>query len=474
MKIKNIEIDGYRSLKNVKINDLSDINIFHGENNTGKSNILKALEVFFSEKYIFKPLISGKPGEAEVKGETREIGFEGKVPIEESDFYTFEKGSIKFYVELELDNKDIGVIKIKLEKKEFSALLQKKSILLKITAEIPFDLEEHDNISYANFTISSFKINNKDTTDRVLIDKIGMYLILRFSNINSERQIVREIYRGEEVERIGVKNIQKYLYNLSLSDRVKDRLILEEIMNKFNEINKDVGKITFSIKRSKPEEDIKPYEGGAQIIKIKDVSEIKLMMISTKNELLLPIENFGSGLQQSLIIIANVVANNNAILYGIEELEANLSPHNQEIIFNTIKKMMTAGSFNINQVFITSHSDVFSKDKVKDAKVYMVKFDGKKTSIAESERIEYVKFFRPYQDDYVKDKLNKLYEDHGIGTDNSIDEMYAKATIMEHIVDEIEKEEARNDKQKIDEIFKQYQKKIGKEWKITKEQYRSS
>lgn len=474
MKIKNIEIDGYRSLKNVKINDLSDINIFHGENNTGKSNILKALEVFFSEKYIFKPLISGKPGEAEVKGETREIGFEGKVPIEESDFYTFEKGSIKFYVELELDNKDIGVIKIKLEKKEFSALLQKKSILLKITAEIPFDFEEHDNISYANFTISSFKINNKDTTDRVLIDKIGMYLILRFSNINSERQIVREIYRGEEVERIGVKNIQKYLYNLSLSDRVKDRLILEEIMNKFNEINKDVGKITFSIKRSKPEEDIKPYEGGAQIIKIKDVSEIKLMMISTKNELLLPIENFGSGLQQSLIIIANVVANNNAILYGIEELEANLSPHNQEIIFNTIKKMMTAGSFNINQVFITSHSDVFSKDKVKDAKVYMVKFDGKKTSIAESERIEYVKFFRPYQDDYVKDKLNKLYEDHGIGTDNSIDEMYAKATIMEHIVDEIEKEEARNDKQKIDEIFKQYQKKIGKEWKITKEQYRSS
>lgn len=474
MKIKNLEIDGYRSLKNVVIENLSDINIFHGENNTGKSNILKALELFFSKKYTFKSLVSGKPGEAEVKGETIEIGFEGRLPIEQSDFYIFEKGPIKFYVELELNKKDIVVIKKKLEKKEFLDLLKKESILLKITAEIPFDFEEHDNISYANFTISSFKIDNKDTTDRVLIGKIGRYLIAKFSNITSERQIIREIYKGEEVERIRVKNIQKYLYNLSLSDRFKDRLILEEIMNKFNEINKDIGKITFSIKRSKPEEDIKPYEGGAQIIKIKDVSEIKLMMISTKNELLLPIENFGSGVQQSLIIIANFVANNNATLYGIEELETNLSPHNQEIIFNTIKKMMTAGSFNINQVFITSHSNVFSKDKVKDAKVYMVKLDGKKTSIAESERIEYVKFFRPYQDDYVKDKLNKLYEDHGIGTDNSIDEMYAKVTIREHIVDEIEKEEAWNDKQKIDEIIKKHEKKICKEWKITKEQYRSS
>lgn len=464
MKIEKFKVKGYRSLKNIEINDLSSINIFHGENNTGKSNILGALEIFFSEKNIFKPISGKEAGEPEIKAEQIEIGFEGKVRIEESDFFIYEKQPIKFDVEIELNENDVKEIRNGLVKKEFLSLLEGESILLKITAEIPRDFEIHDNILYRTFTILSLKIGNEELKSEgsiylELAIKIGKSLIGKFSNINSKRQIVREIDDGERLKKIGVKNIQKYLHDLNLSDSIEDRLILNDITNKFNEINKGIGEITFSIKSFIPEQQVERDDRGVKAITIKDRNEIKLMIISPKDQLLLPIENFGNGVHQSLIIIANIVANNNAILYGIEELEANLSPHNQEIIFNTINKMMTAGSFNINQVFITSHSDVFSKDKVEDARVYMVKFDGKKTSIAESERLEYVKFFRPYQDDYVKDKLNKLYEDLGIGTDNSIDEMYAKVPIMEHIVDEIEREEAWNDKKKIDKIFEEYEKK---------------
>lgn len=472
MKIKKFEIDGFRSLKNVKINDFQDINIFHGENNTGKSNILRSLELFFSEKYFFK-LNPIKMGEAEIQKESKEINFEGKVAIEESDFYIFEKNSIKFFIELELENKDLNEIKKRLTKEDSLKLLSKKTVTLNISAEIPRELEEHYGILYGNFKIISFKIDKKDiltkSTYAELINIIETFLIGKFSNIGSERQIIQEISEGEKENRIGDKNIQKYLYNLSISDNINDRLLLEKIITKFNEINKEIGKITFSIKPFKSKEHIEQDEHGLKTIKITDRNEIKLMIESTKDEFLLPIEKFGSGVQQSLLIIANVIADNKATLYGIEELEANLSPHNQEVIFNTIRQIIAAESFNINQVFITSHSDVFSKDKVKDGNVYMVKLEEKKTSVGRSEDLEYVKFFRQYQiDDPIYHKIKQLYGKHKIGTDNLIDGINARDVIDEQIFNEIKKQKCMDDEKKIDKIIQEYEKKFGKEIIITK------
>ena len=50
--IERIEIKYFRSFgeKNVKITDLKDLNIFSGSNDVGKSNILKALNLFFNNE----------------------------------------------------------------------------------------------------------------------------------------------------------------------------------------------------------------------------------------------------------------------------------------------------------------------------------------------------------------------------------------------------------------------------------------
>ena len=44
MIIQNMEVTGFRSLSSVKISGWGPVNIFYGENNAGKSNILAALE----------------------------------------------------------------------------------------------------------------------------------------------------------------------------------------------------------------------------------------------------------------------------------------------------------------------------------------------------------------------------------------------------------------------------------------------
>lgn len=50
--IDKVEIQYYRSLKNVSINKLSDVNVFSGRNDVGKSSVLRALDLFFNKPFL--------------------------------------------------------------------------------------------------------------------------------------------------------------------------------------------------------------------------------------------------------------------------------------------------------------------------------------------------------------------------------------------------------------------------------------
>ncbi|PFV89684.1 hypothetical protein COL08_27880 [Priestia megaterium] len=52
--LKSLEIDNFKGIKNVKINDLNHINLFGGKNNIGKTTILEALFMFYDR---FNPLL---------------------------------------------------------------------------------------------------------------------------------------------------------------------------------------------------------------------------------------------------------------------------------------------------------------------------------------------------------------------------------------------------------------------------------
>lgn len=50
--ISKINIEYFRSLKNVSIKNINHLNVFSGKNDIGKSNVLKALDTFFNKKKI--------------------------------------------------------------------------------------------------------------------------------------------------------------------------------------------------------------------------------------------------------------------------------------------------------------------------------------------------------------------------------------------------------------------------------------
>lgn len=51
-KISKIEIKNFRSIKTQVIENLSDLNVFSGSNDVGKSNVLRALDMFFNKKHV--------------------------------------------------------------------------------------------------------------------------------------------------------------------------------------------------------------------------------------------------------------------------------------------------------------------------------------------------------------------------------------------------------------------------------------
>lgn len=49
MRIRKIRIKNFRSLRDVALEDIEDFNVLIGKNNSGKSNVLESLALFFSE-----------------------------------------------------------------------------------------------------------------------------------------------------------------------------------------------------------------------------------------------------------------------------------------------------------------------------------------------------------------------------------------------------------------------------------------
>jgi AAA15 family ATPase/GTPase len=52
--LTEFRVSGYKSLYDCTIPGLMPVNVFHGDNNVGKSNILEALEIFFRAVTIWK------------------------------------------------------------------------------------------------------------------------------------------------------------------------------------------------------------------------------------------------------------------------------------------------------------------------------------------------------------------------------------------------------------------------------------
>jgi AAA15 family ATPase/GTPase len=357
MIIEKFNVNKFRSLINFKVDKLGPVTTFYGDNNTGKSNILALLYLIFKRKKQYKEdqkILTNNP-----------INFyQGIIENFSYNFFNHEKTNIDFditinlkFIEIGLDlnfiRKILNISKNVTPTKYFINIkgLFKEHILGNNFGEIIITnlyLNKKEIFNNKNNELHFFPSLDKDKS------KQSEYQFIFEKIINPLNDCVSLIGRNRDMQptkfnqffegNLSSKNIKSFLHDLSLSqDKYHIFELIQEIF-------------------SKP-----PYKfGDITFARIGDELEI---MIKDGN-IRLPIDHVGSGVLQTLYIITHILASESKIVC-IEELEQNLSPTRQEYTLGQLKSLFNSTNRTVNQIILSSHSNVFLKHELCD-EIYLI------------------------------------------------------------------------------------------------------
>jgi len=354
MKIKSITLNNYLSFgKEQIIDDIGNINFLIGKNNEGKTNILKALRLFFgrwkeprqseninelTKKMFFKENIEN------------EIIIEVEFSLESEDKNSFFVGDIDNSLRmlgLNLDNFFAG-IKIKVE---------------------------NNQLFFSSYILTS---NKTMFFDNSIANK---YLFL------SSNDGAKIYYRNERARENG-NFIEKFIdkiYNKSPFILMPSiRKISNLKYNKQEKLNPDcsnLGVILHSLDNTKgtPTKIRSIREACKGILSFKEF-EIKNPMgddgiteiYINEEDLNLRLDELGAGTEAILKIIS-VLEEYPTSIVGIEEPEVHLHSDAQRILLNFLKKHYSSK----RQIFITTHSPIFTSIS-EESRTYLISQDDKK------------------------------------------------------------------------------------------------
>lgn len=370
MHITALSISGFRSLMDVTVSNMGPVCILHGLNNTGKSNVLSALEVIFRRKITVDET---QTTVGEVTTHERPGNFwQGRITGFRDNFYKNQRKDIAFSVSVKFDQKELSFLANILS--QLSPHLAKPTYdkILTISGKIKYVDEDsaemvlegakfgtHVVFSTAAGGVKSFfpKLEALSVEDRLRsFEQLMNLLADSFALLPADRYLTQEPAENSSEQPTPIltpKTFKKWLFGLSLTRA--DHESFETIKSMFSQKPFSAGEISFN----------------------KERGEIEIMVKQSNSRL--PISRLGSGYQQMLYIVAFIVLNRGKML-GIEELEINLSPAAQRFVFEKLKEYVRAESGLLSQVIITSHSEIFEVRN--DVRCYGVTHDGEHTSVA--------------------------------------------------------------------------------------------
>ncbi len=180
------------------------------------------------------------------------------------------------------------------------------------------------------------KVDQHDSQNAV--EQLFLYVINSFNKIHTGRIMeTREIAEGSALSTLIPLQRFKDWLRVLIESRGEDYKTFQKIQGWFNDKPFAYGKI-------------RPiFSGDKTDILIED---------STGRELML--ERLGTGVQQTLILLSQIadrVYTRKAKIFGIEELELNLSPNMQREVLKVLTTMASSpDDSGFSQVLLTSHS----------------------------------------------------------------------------------------------------------------------
>lgn len=374
MKITRVEIENYKSFNKTVISNLMDINMIYGYNNSGKSNILKFIELVFSTK---QPL----PSEAS-SGQL--IFWKGIIKDKPFIFHNNSKNDIKFKISIEIP---INEFKLMLNSNDFAII--KKEYLITNHEYLIFTFS--GLIEYLDFYQSEFKLSEAFFYKRRIFKKGDSTNDIYFESASNDSDLKNSGYRLFEnimnsfndlvlfldndryflnekiddhfnIKSINSQNLKNSLFQLSLSPEYSEifKRSLKFISN--FKVNSNLNTQFTACEASSPLSNIQ--------VSFSKKSEFIDLMLTNKLGKQFPLESFGTGIQQIFYIFSRVYFSNSKIIL-VEELELNLSPKYQRILLSNFLSLFD--KTQISQLIFTTHSKYFTFRN--DIKIYEVSID---------------------------------------------------------------------------------------------------
>ena len=364
--IARIEIQYFRSIYWANITDLSDLNIFTGKNDVGKSNVLRALNLFFNNSIIDETKFDFQENFNKLRFEqVRKDSVKGKQFIQIKVTFIRGKGMSKTLPE------------------QFT--VTKKWLRYDEMPIVTDDLEKRCKKA-------GLKYNDRTKSS-----------LTKF--LNSIRYIYIPAIKDSGIFNRVLSMLQDTLYNDKLTSDKSLVESLEMLSNKIQSSAKDLNKEFFDATNI-----------SANISSPKDITEFySALSINTMfaNNYSIKLDNRGDGIRvRYLPSILNYLSINSkkSIIWGFEEPETSVE-------YNLAIKMATSFVEQYSKesmIFLTSHSPAFVNIKGESAQLYRCFneenktniYTAKKASNKESLAIElgYLKIQEELFNEYIKKK----------------------------------------------------------------------
>jgi predicted ATPase len=367
MKLIDLSIRNYRSIESLDLHDFGDVSMFHGNNNTGKSNILSAIRF-------------GIYG----SGERYDRIHFGDHSFHQEATYDIFRNDPRKTAEVEvlllLEDFDRAVIErtLALERPTgftstvFSTRSMRDAEIMTLRRTMSMDDQgvkiTTDEASIDGNDFRNVKFDARNVVGKALPTLFTPLLEGAFQGISAFRKFTRETdqpnFAITSHSWIPGENMKKALFTLSHSKDSMDRRNFEEIRDTFSSEPFSYGEI--SVIRSQS-----PSEPG------------KLEIMVDLGGFEVPIEHLGSGPQQVLMLLTNTLRRKGHIV-AVEEPECNLSPASQRDFVRKLLEYVEVPNSPIGQLLISTHSPIFGYEGT----MYSVTHAGGKTRVKKVESEE--------------------------------------------------------------------------------------
>ncbi len=310
MFIEYLRVQGFKSLADVELDGLAKINVFHGLNDVGKSNILEAIDLLC--RLLPECVLAGEEGWTVSERAVAPYSFETLFRRQ-----NLPSRTVEWQVRACIARDEAAL--------EFVLRLQDSTVTLEWAQEPP-----------------------NDETQRRLAESSG------FALISADRHFQPEILADAAVavepaaERTTPANLKRRLFYAFAGDDLDQR-------ERFFQL-RDLLESRFGVGRLDTAMTTRPAASRSPDDPLRYAPEVIARFLRPEGAF--PVETLGSGVQQILLLLGQMLFNP-ARSVGIEEPEMNLSPEWQACLMAVFRDLVQAGPGGLDQIFITSHSPEF-------------------------------------------------------------------------------------------------------------------